>query len=320
MVARAFFEALSPAGRRARLTVLIFHRVLPRPDPLLPGVPDAEQFEAQMRWISEWFSVLPLAEAIGRLEANALPARALAITFDDGYADNHQVACGILRRLGLSATFFIATGFLGGGRMFNDTVIESVRRITAPSLDLRRLGLGVFDMSSVEAKIRSVEKLLGAVKYLPEPVRGRTVADIEAVSPEPLPRDLMMSADQVRDLHRQGMSIGAHTANHPILRGLSPDTARAEIAGGKAALESIIGDRVEMFAYPNGKPGVDYEAEHVAMVKSLGFSGAVSTAWGAAGAGDDRYQVPRFTPWDRARSRYALRIARNFFVPVQRVA
>jgi peptidoglycan/xylan/chitin deacetylase (PgdA/CDA1 family) len=116
------------------------------------------------------------------------------------------------------------------------------------------------------------------------------------------------------------MSIGAHTVSHPILRTLSSAAARAEIAEGKAVLESIIADRVELFAYPNGKPGVDYDVEHVAMVRSLGFSGAVSTAWGAARAGDDRYQVPRFTPWDRGRNWFALRLARNFMVPVMRVA
>jgi peptidoglycan/xylan/chitin deacetylase (PgdA/CDA1 family) len=320
MIARAFFATFAPGGRRTRLTVLIFHRVLPQPDPLLPGVPEASEFEAQMRWISEWFNVLPLDEAIERLSGGGLPPRSLAITFDDGYADNHEIAAVVLRRHGLTATFFIASGFLGGGRMFNDTVIEAVRRIEGPSLDLRRLGLGVFDVSSTEAKVRTIVDLLNSVKYLPEPMRSRTVAEIEALSPESLPRNLMMSPEQVKDLKRQGMSIGAHTVSHPILRTLSSAAARAEIAEGKAALESIIADRVELFAYPNGKPGVDYDVEHVAMVRSLGFSGAVSTAWGAARAGDDRYQVPRFTPWDRGRNWFALRLARNFMVPVMRVA
>ena len=70
------------------------------------------------------------------------PARALAITFDDGYADNATVAAPILLRLGLPATFFVATGFLDGGRMWNDTVIEAVAPRRGPVLDLAPLGLG----------------------------------------------------------------------------------------------------------------------------------------------------------------------------------
>ena len=95
---------MSPAGPRARLSVLIFHRVLPAADPLLPELPTAAEFEATMRWVREWFQVLPLGEAAGRLFDGSLPARAMAITFDDGYADNEQLAAPILRSLGLSAT------------------------------------------------------------------------------------------------------------------------------------------------------------------------------------------------------------------------
>jgi peptidoglycan/xylan/chitin deacetylase (PgdA/CDA1 family) len=100
MSARWLFDMLSPAGAGARLTVLIFHRVLLEPNPLFPGEPDAVRFETQMRWIKTWFNVLPLPEAIQRLRVGGLPARAAAITFDDGYADNFTVALPILRRAG----------------------------------------------------------------------------------------------------------------------------------------------------------------------------------------------------------------------------
>jgi hypothetical protein len=50
---------LSPGGPRGRLSILIFHRVLPEPDALIPELPDAAEFEATMRWVRDWFNVLP---------------------------------------------------------------------------------------------------------------------------------------------------------------------------------------------------------------------------------------------------------------------
>ena len=128
-----------------------------------------------------------------------------------------------------------------------------------------------------------------------------------------------MRDDQVRQLHRAGMGIGAHTAHHPILASLPAAAARGEIAAGRAALEAIIGAPVPLFAYPNGKPGTDYRAEHVRMVRELGFEGAVSTAWGADAEGD-AFQVPRFTPWDRTPGRFLARLCRNLLGKAGRVA
>jgi hypothetical protein len=68
---------------------------------------------------------------------------------------------------------------------------------------------------------------------------------------------------------------------------------------------------VNCFAYPNGKPDVDYTAETVQLARALGFELAVCTAWGSADRNVDPMQVPRFTPWDRTRLRFAARLANN---------
>ena len=125
---RPILHLLSPAGRRARLSVLIFHRVHAQRDLLFPDEPDAARFAALLDHLKTWCNVLPLTEAVRLLRSDALPARSLCITFDDGYADNRTVALPALRAAGLTATFFVTTGYLDGGRMWNDTVIESVRR------------------------------------------------------------------------------------------------------------------------------------------------------------------------------------------------
>ncbi len=305
---------LSPAGRRARLSVLIFHRVLPRPDPLFPGEIDAAGFDAICGWVKGWFNVLALDDAARRLREGSLPERALAITFDDGYADNHDVALPILQRHGLPATFFIATGFLDGGRMWNDTVIESIRRTPLPRVDLRGvcgMDLGVHALESLEGRRVVIDRVIGGIKYMKPDERQAVVDTIADRAETLLPDDLMMTSEQVRGLHRAGMQIGGHTVSHPILARLERRAARDEIEVGKTTLEALIAEPVRLFAYPNGKPVEDYTGEAVSLAKELGFDAAVSTAWGAASATADPFQLPRFTPWDRTKLRFGARLAAN---------
>jgi hypothetical protein len=149
-----------------RLSILIFHRVLPAPDPLFPDEVDARRFDQLLALLKTCFNIVPLSEGVRGLKSGKLPPRAACITFDDGYADNAEIALPLLQKHGVKATFFVATGFLDGGRMFNDSVIETVRR--APdALDLRPLGLGELDLSTVEQRRAAIPQLLGALKYLP---------------------------------------------------------------------------------------------------------------------------------------------------------
>ena len=128
----------------------------------------------------------------------------------------------------------------------------------------------------------------------------------------------MMRAEGVRRLAAAGMGIGAHTVTHPILAVVDDATARQEIRASRETLEAIVRQPVRLFAYPNGKPGPDYRRRDVDLVRSLGFDAAFSTAWGAARREDERFELPRFTPWDRTPARWALRLARNLSHPIQR--
>ena len=311
MILKTLVQALSPRGENARLSILIFHRVLPLVDPLFPGEQHAARFDAVLSWVGQWFQVLPLDEAIVHLRAGTLPARAAAITFDDGYADNATVALPILQRHGMAATFFVATSFLDGGRMWNDSIVEAIRSYRGSSLDLTEAGLGAHPVETLEERSLAIEAVLGRIKYLEPGKRTEAVEFVQQWVGASLPNDLMMSSGQVKQLHRAGMQIGAHTCSHPILANVSDENAFSEIEGSKLELEALIETPVTMFAYPNGKPGKDYLAKHAEMVKQAGFEAAVSTAPGVASAGVDLYQLPRFTPWDAGRTRYGIRMLSN---------
>jgi peptidoglycan/xylan/chitin deacetylase (PgdA/CDA1 family) len=195
--------------------------------------------------------------------------------------------------------------------MWNDTIIEAVRRTGGAELELTELGLGRHSVATVDDRKRTIAALIRGLKYAPTTERSALVERIQEKAGQSLPNDLMMSAEQVRSLRRAGMEIGGHTVSHPILARLDARDARAEIAAGKDRIEQLLGERISLFAYPNGRPQEDFTAEHVWLVRQLGFDAAVTTAWGAADGRSDLFQLPRFTPWDRTPIRFVARMMRS---------
>jgi peptidoglycan/xylan/chitin deacetylase (PgdA/CDA1 family) len=309
---RAAGSAASVAGRGGRgLLILIYHRVLAAPDPLRSRTLCAPDFAAHMDLVASCFNVLPLSEALARLGSRSLPSRALSVTFDDGYADNLTVAAPIMLERGIRPTVFVATGYLDGGIMFNDAITEAMR--AAPQrLDLSDLGLGLLEIPDVLARRAAIRALVAELKYRPAEERGPLAAEIFRRTGALPPRDLMLTTPQVKSLRDAGVEIGAHTATHPILTRLSPEAALEDIARSRQELEGILGDPVRLFAYPNGRPGEDYDRRHVEIVRELGFTAALSTAWGAAHPGCDPFQVPRVAPWDDSPRRYAARLVKSY--------
>jgi peptidoglycan/xylan/chitin deacetylase (PgdA/CDA1 family) len=299
------------AHRKQRLSILIYHRVMPARDPMRPGEPTVVEFDSQMQLLRQYFHPLPLLEAVERLQTGTLPDGAVCVTFDDGYADNEIHARPVLGKYRIPATVFVSTGFLNGGRMWNDTVIEVLRSCKDSALDLRELNLGCYSLATTSQRREAVDSILLQIKHLDPGARIALVNDI-AKRGASLPEDLMLTDAQVQSLARNGVSIGAHTVNHPILSSVPVGIARREIQDSKLYLESLIQEPIEVFAYPNGRPELDYGIEHRNLVSEMGFKAAVSTHWGVGTCQSDRYQLPRFTPWDRHPLKFGLRLLGNF--------
>ena len=309
MIGKMAIRLLSPGAGKGKLLTFIFHRVLEKQDALLDGVPDAEQFRWMVRQIGKNFNVLPFGLATELLKKGKLPAAAACITFDDGYRDNFTVALPVLRQYGVCATFFIATAFLGGGRMWNDDIIEAVRAWNTGVADWSRFGLDQYELGTLADRRDTINAVLDKVKYFPCTQREAVARQIARCAGVDERSDLMMSADDVRAIRAAGMEVGGHTHSHPILGSVGDDEAFAEIVRGKDELESILSERVDVFAYPNGNPRLDFAARHVDMLKVAGFRAAATTESGVGTVLCDPFMMPRFTPWDRTPARFATRCA-----------
>lgn len=303
--------AFTGANSKQRLNILTFHRVLPEADPFRPSEPTPDIFNWQMRLLATQFNPLSLKESLQRLKDGSLPPRAVCVTFDDGYADNATVALPILQRWSIPATVFVSTDFLNGGRMWNDTVIESIRHYEDDKLNLTDIDLPVFDMHNHSARQDALNEILNTIKHRSPPQRAEAVAFIEAQSKN-LPDNLMMSDQQVQQMAQAGVEIGAHTCSHPILTTLDESQLRTELTASRAYLQQLIDKPIRFFAYPNGKRGQDYDLRERDMVKTLGFDAALSTNWGVASKNADLWQLPRFTPWDQTLLRFQLRLLLNY--------
>lgn len=304
-------DLLRPRDVQPHLAILIYHQVLDKPDPLRPGVILRKNFERHMAMLRRNFRPIALFDAYQRLNDGMLKPRSVCVTFDDGYADNLTVAAPILAKYGIPSTVFVASGYLDGGVMWNDRIVEAVRHANVDSFDGSLYGLEEIPIKTVEDKRKAIADLLKNIKHRPMDVRTRLVEDLEQRLKARYEQSPMLTTEQLRMLSQSGVDIGAHTINHPILKCEDDITAKTEIVGGKARLEDLLQNPVPFFAYPNGRRGFDYDERHREIVSRADYFAAVSTDNGSNKADTDCLQLYRFTPWDTSSTKFTARLMLN---------
>jgi peptidoglycan/xylan/chitin deacetylase (PgdA/CDA1 family) len=307
-VIRSIGNSIRYVGRGGNVCIITYHRILEHHDPLLEPEPDIGTFTWQMETLASCFNVLPIADAITAIREDRVPPRAVCISFDDGYRSCHDFALPILNRLGLPATVFVTTGFLDGGNMWNDRIIEAIRLLPEGPLDLQDVGLGLHLMSGSEDRKKIAQKINDDSKYLSSDDRLKVIETLEKLTGINSNTSLMLTRDMIANLAKNGIEIGGHTITHPILSKLSDEDARYEIEGNKQVLEEIIGKKIHLFAYPNGKIKSDFDLRHVQMVSNAGYTAAFTTAFGTAAKQSDAFQIPRSRPWDLTPFLFSIRL------------
>lgn len=304
---------------RGKLSVFLFHKVPVESDPMVPQDVSLREFEYLLDAVLSQFEIISLEDGVQGLTAGRLPPRAACITFDDGYADWLQGMAPALQRRNMHATLFITAGQFDGKPLWHERIARAIRVMQGPVLDLRFPAIAPIDVAGLRARQKAVTRLERELKYLTLELREELLLRLEAaagVHAADVPR---MSVEQLRELDRRGFSIGAHTYDHPILDYCDQQQAVREIGGVREILAGLLGSPVRMFAYPNGRPYVDFSSHHVSIVKRAGYSSAVTTQWGAAEIGSSVYQIPRFTPWGKDPIRFMLQLGRNLMTAPERV-
>jgi glycosyltransferase involved in cell wall biosynthesis len=295
---------------RDRLSVFAFHAV-PMASPDVPAELTYRQFEHLLDFIGEHLDIIPLEAAVAGLKRGRLPKHAACITFDDGYPSWFEGVIPLLKRRNLHATFYITTGQFAGLPTWHERLAQAIAALTGPAISLPMLGLGPQDISTLQER-RSLYALLeGMLKYQPVDVRHELLKDLDTLAGVGSSGIDVLSVTQLRELAQAGFGVGAHTRTHPILALCDERTALTEIASVREELQALTGASIDSFAYPNGRPSMDYTPRHVHLVRAAGYTNAVTTAWGAASARTSPFEIPRFTPWGPDAGHMSLQVARN---------
>jgi peptidoglycan/xylan/chitin deacetylase (PgdA/CDA1 family) len=258
------------------------------------------------------FDLVPVtvAEGVAHL-ARGGPGPRVALSFDDGYADNVTRALPLLAGVGARATFYLAAGLIERREApWWDAVADGFARTAAPRLAWPGArGTEHHDLRGRGARAAALARVIPGFR-LPPAARAQRIAALrEALGVTgPAPCELMEWADAAR-LRDAGMEIGAHTLVHPHLTTLDPAGQSAEIAGSVELIERRLGVRPTGLAYPGG----DYDSGTLALMAGTGLAYAVTTRAGTNQPGTPRFELLRRGLSDGAcldpGGRYATRLA-----------
>jgi peptidoglycan/xylan/chitin deacetylase (PgdA/CDA1 family) len=289
------------ARQRVRGLVLRYHALTEGAVEVPYAIPDiclpVEAFRLQMAFLRRAYSVVTLDELVEATTAGrALPPRSVAITFDDGYADNHRLGLPVLRRLGLPATIYVATGGVEDGPPLWMSLVRALV-LGAPGTSLEVPGVGAFALDGSGGRYAAGRALTRALVPLGASERAERLAEAAAHAGIDVVRPLagvMLDWAQVRELAANGWTIGAHTVSHVNVALAPAAEAENEIARSRDALAAAIGAPVAHFAYPNaGGEHRYFDAEVAGILRRLGFKSAVTSRAGALRPGADCFVLPR---------------------------
>lgn len=339
-LARARQRIKSFANRfRRRAVILLYHRVGDvAGDPQLLSV-GKDRFAQQVEFLSRHYPVLSLETLAEALAAGEdLPDQCVAVTFDDGYADNLTNAKPILEQHRVPATVFVTTGHLDQDQEFWWDELERIflHPSTLPPGCRLRIGERVLDQDLTEA-VRYTEgdaerhRAWNVVRQDNPTVRHKIYRDLCALLRQSTPPERTatmrtlrawsgirvsarethrcLSSSELKELGSGPLvEVGAHTVTHPVLAGLSVSEQRGEICESRDQLLRILGKSPRSFAYPFGTKS-DFTPQTAALVREAGFAVACANVPDVVTGGEDRYQLPRLIvrDWDREQFAGALK-------------
>jgi len=268
--------------RPGLLRVLTYHRV-DEPDSrpwMNPGLISAtpKVFDKQMEYLAAHYNVVTISDilsAIKTQDKNALPSRAVLVTFDDAYCDFEEHAWPILKHYGIPATLFVPTAYPDHPErtFWWDSLYQAIQYTSKKDNLNTPIGSLSLSNASRNQTFKRLKSYLKTIEYSDALSKVKQLSDELGVQPAP---NCIMGWDSLRRVAKEGVTLGAHTRGHPLMNRIRSEEARDEAIGSLHDLESEIGQVLPIFAYPSGQ----FSDEVVSMLKHDGFRLAFTTIRG----------------------------------------
>lgn len=297
------------SSRKAGLA-LVYHGLA-----LSPGDPSQEimaphglqEFAAQLRLLKRRYRIVRASELPEAVRSRRRGARLpIALTFDDDLASHARLAAPTLRELDLPATFFLAGATLGDSKPSSWWVDlqQAIDRQTLSASDLPELDQEEIT-GALERRAGAARGVAAAIERLPAARRRDVAARLRRVAGDGFRAQL--EPGDIRALAAQGLEIGFHTREHPLLTGLDDDELAAALTDGRDRLEREIGQPVRLLAYPHGKT----DSRVTAAAADAGYVVAYAGGGRPVLDGFDPLNIPRWEPPRTAGADFELTVART---------
>lgn len=287
--------------------ILGYHRVSTVENDVYQVCVSPENFSGQMQALRAYAYPISLSKLVQSLKQNILAPKSVAVTFDDGYADNLYVAKPILEKFDIPATVFICSGYMGREFWWD----ELYRIVLSSQADTRALRLpvgrtqfkwdpprGSSEMDNPEVHRQFRDALYHFLLSLDVEDQNHAMGLIRTwsgVSSPGIPASRAMSEEELLQLVDDGLiELGAHTSHHPMLPQLSFARQKEEIQSSKRDLETLLGKKIAGFSYPNGQVTVAAKP----LLREMGFTYACTSLQDVVRPGSDLYELTRFWQQD----------------------
>ena len=283
--------------------ILGYHRIGTSPEALAENCVSPENFADQLHEIRKHTHPVRLSGLVQHLKDASLPQKAIAITFDDGYADNLYIAKPLLEKYEIPATVFICTGYLGKEFWWD----ELERLVTGSQTELHGLQLRAggkrFEWHNATVRpeegqpalrkkfCRALYHFLLALDVEDQNQAMGEIRNWSDVTSAEISSTRALSEEELLRLVDGGLiELGAHTRHHPMLPQLSFERQKEEIQSSKRDLEALLSENIAGFSYPNGRATADAKR----FVREIGFTYACSSLHDVVRPGSDIYELTRF--------------------------
>lgn len=294
---------LAASMRGPSAAILMYHSVLPDPSKWVDTYGEIAHsgliFHAQMELLAREFRPISLDEAMKHIRNGSdLPRRSVVVTFDDGYADNYEVAMPVLNQAGVPATFYVTVDCVENKRLPWPSRLRFAFRKTKLSAwrdsDGKKWPLNL-PAEREAAFLRSCDECC----QLSGAAQEKFVVGVERELEAEIPcqqDSVMLSYEQMRGLQRHGHIVGSHTMTHPNMAYLKAEEAIRELEESKRRLELNLETPIRHFSYPCPALSPHWSAQTAEQTQLAGYETAVTTDNGLTRTRDNLFCLKRLRP------------------------